>query len=756
MNAYHYILLTAFSFLSFSINAQTIQLDRKMPTVEQFGEIATLAFSGGLNSPQFNEVDFNNDGLDDLFIFDRVGDVPLAFLRRADGSLSLNQEMISNFPEMEAWVILRDYNNDGVMDIFTYNREEASGVKVYTGAYDSDNLLTFERFSFDYQLDIIPVATPTGGITQLYVSDIDYPSISDIDCDGDLDILTFNIGGGVIEYFQNRSIENGYGLDSLQFVLATNCYGGIYESGISESLSLSSSLGECAEGFSDGDNVEERHVGSTLLSIDEDGDGDQDLILGDLSFPNLNLSTNASSCTGEAWMNEQDINFPSYDLAVDLPIFPAAYYVDIDGDNIRDLIAAPNPGNNGIDHENVWYYRNVGQDDNPTFDFQQNDFLVENMIDVGTRSHPAFLDYNADGLMDLVVANSTYFELFGIKNTRLFLYENIGTESSPAFRLVDEDFLDMNQFSANQSGNGTFDLVPTFGDLDGDGDVDGLIGEVTGELFFVENTAGPGQPAVFSVPLFGYAGIDIGQAAAPQIVDLNRDGLADIVLGEKNGNINYFQNVGSVNNPMFGDDENTAPNVKSLGEVDTRIPGFSTGYATPQFVDFNGEYRLFVGTQFGPLEIYSNIEGNLTLESEAFVQDYENIPGLNEGEHIHPVLYDWDNDGFLDLVIGNERGGLSFFETNIDLNGTVDTEELNDSSLALHVYPNPASDQLFIELPADQKAQLMVFDPLGRMVYHANVNQMNYTLPVADYPSGVYLLQLTQNNQRFVKRFIVD
>jgi hypothetical protein len=347
--------------------------------------------------------------------------------------------------------------------------------------------------------------------------------------------------------------------------------------------------------------------------------------------------------------------------------------------------------------------------------------------------------------------------LFGIKNTRLLLYENIGTASAPAFRLVDEDFLDMNQFSADQTGSGTFDLAPTFGDLDGDGDTDALIGEVGGQLFFVENTAGAGQPVNFSVPVFGYAGIDIGQAATPQIIDLNRDGLADIVIGEKNGNINYFQNVGSVNNPVFGNDENLAPNVKSLGQVDTRIPGFSTGYAAPYFVDMNGEFRLFVGTQFGDLEIYSNIDNNLTAESDAFVLDYATIPGLKEGIYLQPILKDWDNDGFLDLIIGNQRGGLSFFGTNIDLNGTVDTQEpVADAALQVNLYPNPATDQLFIEVENMQNIEVTIYDQLGRILLNTSVNQSKYILSVEGYPAGVYLLKIRHLDQSTVKRFVVE
>jgi len=739
----------AFSFGVLS--AQNIQLTRLMPTVHQFGSSSQLGFAGGLNSPQFSSADLNQDGASDLFVFDRVGNVSLAFVRLPNGTYQLAQDLLVNFPPLEAWVLLRDFNNDGAVDIFTYNRNVASGIKVYQGFYTNTGLLDFTRFTFGNELDIIFFPTQNGQPTQLYVSDIDYPSISDVDCDGDLDVLTFNIGGGFIEFYQNRSVENGHSRDSLQFILADNCYGGVYESGISTTLDLASAPGECANGIVAG-GVEPRHVGSTLLSLDEDGDGDQDLILGDLSFPNLNRSTNANGCS-LAWMNEQDAHFPAYDVPVDLPIFPAAYYLDIDGDGVRDFIAAPNPNSNGVDHENVWYYRNAGTDASPELNFQKNDFLVKDMIDVGTRSKPARLDYNADGRMDLVVANFSYFELFGIKNTRLLLYENTGTATSPVFTLVDEDFLGLNQYSSDQTGAGTFDLAPTFGDLDGDGDVDALIGEIGGRLFYAENLAGANQPVNFAPAVFGFQDIDIGQASTPQIIDLNRDGLGDIVIGEKNGNVNYFQNVGSVGNAVFGNNEELLPNVKNLGQVDTRIPGYSTGYASPYFVDLAGAYRLFVGTEFGTVEVYTDIEGH--LDGSAFTLVAETIPGLAEGAYLHTVLYDWNNNGFLDMVIGNERGGLGFFATNILLDGTVPTAELPEPTL-FRLYPNPVNDQLQVALANSSPATIMLSDQLGRPVRQWTTQQLLTVLDVSDLPAGLYYLRLTQNSAAAVRKVVIE
>lgn len=740
-------------FLLPNMDAQNINFERSFPTVTQNGNASSLGFVGGLNSPQFSMVDFNNDGQKDLFVFDRVGNVAMAFAKDSNNKWRLRPEFLVNFPDFDSWVLLRDYNNDGIEDIFTYNRNMASGVKVFTGSYSPEGIIDFERFTFPNALDIIFIPTSGGAETQLYISNIDYPDVEDVDCDGDLDILTFNISGGFLELYTNLSVENGYGADSLIFILGDNCYGGIYESGLSPELDLAASANECASGINTGE-VENRHVGSTVLTLDEDGDGDKDLILGDLSFSSLTMATNGNNCD-DAWMTAQDINFPSYDVSAYLPLFPAAFYQDIDGDNKRDLIVASNEDNIGIDHKNVWYYKNIGTDDNPNFDFRQDDLLVGEMIDLGTRSHPALIDYNADGLQDLVVGNFSFYAELGFKNSRLYLYENTGTATAPAFTLVDDDYLGMFQYNGTVPGTGTYSFSPTFGDLDGDGDADALVGDIEGKLFYLENTAGPGQVATFGPATYGYMGIDIGQAAVPQIVDLNRDGLSDIVIGEKTGNLNYFQNVGTIGSPMFGDDEEVAPNVRQLGQVDTRVIGSSVGYATPFFVDLNGEYHLLVGSQSGALEHYRDIEGH--LDGTAFTQVSENLLDRSEGIYTHPVLWDWNENDFYDLVLGNERGGVSFFATNLLPDGTVDAETIAEPSILWEVFPNPVKDQLFLNTQGIGEGTLQLFDQQGRVLWEAASSAPLPTqLDLSRYPSGLYFLKLRTAAGSSVKKIVVE
>lgn len=81
-----------------------------------------------------------------------------------------------------------------------------------------------------------------------------------------------------------------------------DCFGGIYESGILEFLDLLDIVGECVVGFGFGE-FEDWYVGLIFLIFDEDGDGDKDLIFGDLVFGNLNMSINVGDCN-VFWMNQ--------------------------------------------------------------------------------------------------------------------------------------------------------------------------------------------------------------------------------------------------------------------------------------------------------------------------------------------------------------------------------------------------------------------------------------------------------------------
>ncbi len=748
-----FFLLLLFSFSS--IDAQIFQ--RKTVPFRKFGNELKYALAGGLNAPQFSAVDLNNDGIKDLFIFDRAGNVILTFIN--NGSANTPDYVYApqyqrDFPELKYWVMLRDYNGDGIEDIFAYSDVQGvDGIIVYTGSYSDDNRLVFDRFNFirpNFPFNVIPYKTGSG-FTNLYVTFIDYPAVDDIDGDGDLDIITFAVGGGHVHYYQNRSVEMGYGLDSLVYFLEDNCWGRFYESGISEIIDLSPATDSCVYGFSGG-TAEIRHAGSTVLTLDVNNDGAKEVILGDLSFANLNLLHNGGD-SDFAFMVDQDTFFPKNTLAADIPIFPASFYLDVDNDGKKDLLASPNSSQTGEDYNAVWWYKNTGTNTSPVFQFMKKDFLVEHMIDMGTDAHPVFVDYNADGLLDLVVGNSSFFMPFGEKAPRIYLFENIGTPTSPLFNLVDDDYLNFSQIA----GPNNFAPAPAFGDLDNDGDLDLLIGEKSGAFFYAENTAGPGNPLAFSNLQFGYKGLDVGQNSVPQIVDLDRDGKPDIVAGERRGLVSYFRNEGTPNEPHFVpniDSQTPAgDNIIVLGGIDTRYTNFY-GNATPVILDFDGEYRIFAGSQVGYLMHYSGIDGNIdgtfTLETDYF-------GGLREGFNTHPAIADIDNDGILEMIVGNERGGLSLFKTNINTDGTSFSTHYVYNKPDVKLFPNPTSNIFNIEIVGgtNTKVNFSLLNMVGQEMRSGTFTGNAHRVDCQGLSSGIYFVRLDIGGEVVVEKIVI-
>jgi len=375
------------------------------------------------------------------------------------------------------------------------------------------------------------------GTLQLVTNKVDFPAIDDIDGDGDLDIVT-NQGDSYLFYFKNVALEQGFTTDTLIYKLEDECWGKFYIDGSGAEFTLSNDASECSDGMV-GKRDEKRHGGSTVSTFDIDGDGDKEVFYGDATNPAIICAKNGGTAD-EAWMTEQDTIFPNYDTPIYIPDFAATFHFDVDGDGAKDLLAAPNLSFNGPDIESAWLYKNTNTNEAPNYELQTKKFLIEDMIDVGTGAHPAFVDYNADGLTDLVVGNDNQWQADLTFKPSLFLYENIGTATAPRFQLVDDDWLNFSRF-----GSQSYAFSPSFGDLDGDGDMDLLVGERFGTLFYAENTADTGNPFSFGDIQANWKDISVGQFATPCIGDLNNDNKADLIIGERSGNINFFPNQGS-------------------------------------------------------------------------------------------------------------------------------------------------------------------------------------------------------------------
>ena len=107
-------------------------------------------------------------------------------------------------------MLMRDYNCDGKEDVFT---SVPAGVAVYRNDTGPDGKLKFTLVTSLLQ------TIGLDGQTPLYVSPPDIPAIADIDNDGDLDFLSFNILGSTVEYHKNFSMGNNGSCDFLEFEL---------------------------------------------------------------------------------------------------------------------------------------------------------------------------------------------------------------------------------------------------------------------------------------------------------------------------------------------------------------------------------------------------------------------------------------------------------------------------------------------------------------------------------------------------------
>ena len=676
-------------------------------------------WAGGANVPQLSPIDLNNDGILDLVIFDKNGNQINCFINNGTEGLvdyHYAPEYNLNFPELEDWVLLRDYNLDSKMDIFTSHN---GAIRLYENTSNGANL--------NFNL-VGTILTDRGsGPTNLYVSSVDIPHIGDLDYDGDLDILTFTVIGSHVEWHKNISIENHGNLDSIGYQLADDCWGDFSENFSDNSVTLN----DC-EALKIGANLAtSKHSGSTVTAVDLTGDSYFELILGDVTFDNLVMLENSADVEN-ALMIDQDTNFPSNTISVDIPKFPAAYHFDFDNDDKKDLIVSPNGNNVSQNYQNIWFYKNESSTETTQLNLIQKDILIDQMIEVGSGAHPILFDYNNDGLQDLIVANYGYYIESGNYNSQLALYENTGTLSNPEYEWITNDYADLGTINFENN------ISPTFGDLDNDGDLDMLVGDSDGKLHLLNNIFMTGESNFF-INTVDYFDIDIGSFASPFLVDLDRDDDLDLIIGSRQGNIYHYENQGSINDAEF-------VLVNDLfGGINLTDPIYNTAYTTPIIIDGDNGFELYTGTERGDIHHYTNIDDNL---DGIFTEVNDSVLIYSNGIRTAPYIYDLNNDGWNDMLLGVYTGGVHLL-WGCDYNQVSTPEKEN---ILFKIYPNPTNGILHLE-NFDSISLLNVYTLGGRLCYS---NTPTQTLDLSHLESGLYFIQSTtlKGNTQTMKIFI--
>ena len=602
-------------------------------------------------------------------------------------------------------------------------------------------------------------------ISNIAVTPDDYPVFYDIDYDGDIDVLAFFGLGQYIEEYKNLSEETYGNSDTLLLKLTRHCWGDFSENAGSNQLTLNITCPfRC-------DSVKAikatRHTGSTLLAGDFNGDHLTDLVVGDIDYYGLIKLTNGNT-NDSVHMIAMDTLFPSNTNPVHFNSFPVPTYIDVNNDNLKDLLVSPFSSNMTLaeSHKSIWYYKNTGDSVTPNFEFVKPDFLQDEMIDFGTGAYPVVYDFNGDGLPDIVVGNygyvdSAYYDFGYLKSnfrSQIAVLQNTGTLTNPSFHIVTRDYANLSQLNL-------LGLYPTFGDIDHDGDIDMICGQSDGSLIYFENIAGAGNMPVYNTPVFNYQGINVGDFSAPQLFDLNKDGLLDLAVGKQNGYISYYQNTGTLSNPVFH------KVTDSLGKVFTVDPSVSyTGFSTPCFFTDSNKTKLFVGSDNGRVFYYKNIDGNLSGKFTAsdsvliFTDRDSTTLFIKDGVRSGVAVYDFDNDGYKDVVVGNFSGGLTFYRGAAPhvFNSVADYDRI--SKMSFTIYPNPANDKLFLDIDGDHSTQLRfeIYDIVGNKISEKNFAPgTNTEADVSALKNGFYICRLLglDANQKWnfigTKKFVV-
>ncbi len=551
-------------------------------------QLIEYPFLGGFNTPRPQFVDIDADKDPDLFVQENSDEL-MFFENKAGESKSELTWRTDRYRDLAIgeWFRFADLDQDGDFDLLT--EQPYSYIRYYRNDGSPENP--------DFTLVSDSLKDVNG--KPIFSDRQNIPNVTDIDCDGKLDLFIGRLDGTVMRY-------ESTGLDDREvpkFKLVSKQF---------EGIEIVKQIGTM-------------HGANTLTFADIDNDNDQDLFWGDFFEPSLLLIRNEGSCSNPELQGEPE-SFPLSD-----PIKSSGYnapaFADWGQDGDLDLFVGVLGGAYNANQtlaENFYFYE---QTENGNFKQRSKQFLSN--VDIGNESIPASGDLDGDGDNDLLLANKIDP---GNGNTSLvYKFENRGTASEPS----------LHKSEALELPN-AYHYAPALGDLNNDGRDDLLLGTWKGRIAYYRNTD-DGFKSVSE----SFVELARGSNSVPALGDLDDDGDLDLLVGESGGGIFFYRNNGSTESPDFVLQENAFPNVKA----DHRsVPALYD-------VDADGDLDLFLGTKSQGLLFYRNTG---SVQQPTFEQ--QSLPvAIDVPKLASPNFVDMDADALVDFWSGGKSGGLIYY-----------------------------------------------------------------------------------------------